>query len=118
MPNPTNPVVQYRHGVKVGPGTRAQGSQDLRSWDPEHPSEFKSGTQNPLKFKNGTSGPHSKFESGILGSPSKCKNWTHIMVVLLCYTYYTLISFILNSSTIFLKTLSYLFFSPFHTRCA
>ena len=53
----------FRHGVKVGPGSRDPGPRD-------------SGLGTPSKFKNGTPGTPSKFKSRIPGPPSKFKSGT------------------------------------------
>ena len=89
----------------------------------------KSGTRipgpgTPLKFKSGTPGPPSKFKSGTPGPLSKFKSGTFIIIFLHCLTYFVLdkyidnmviifyqqsvfyaIFFVLNSSTIFVKSL-------------
>ena len=120
---------QEEHVVRVGPG--------LRDPRPQDPGTMRLRTHNPsLIFKSGTKGLPSKFKSGAPGPLSKFKIGTHIMVFLHCFAYYILheklinffkeiifynslqaVFFVLNSFTISLKTLSFIFESMSHLVC-
>ena len=91
-------------------GTRTPG--------PGPPQSLKVGPGTPLKFKSGIAGPPSKFKSETPGLSLKFKSGVLIKIFLYCFTYFVLdkhiynmerifheIFFVLNSSTIFVKSL-------------
>ena len=91
-------------------GTRTPG--------PWPPQSLKVGPGTPLKFKSGIAGPPSKFKSETPGLSLKFKSGVLIKIFLYCFTYFVLdkriynmerifheIFFVLNSSTIFVKSL-------------